>query len=258
MAELFYPPYDFEQIVNAPLATLDAEMSAQAFLQRANRLWLGRQELTPGLLVGYRVSDENGWTKYGECGWIFLQHLDSHRTLMLFKVTTPIEEDRKIYLSIRPMPMPENLTGKSVEEIKVWQEYHVQDELYQQRKMYLLKLCVALSEKVTKLMLSGPTITQPQAGSGSSVRSGGRPGLPTDEKLRRLALVMLEKKLKQIDPGLTHGEFAFQVQQKLKIPLEEHTIRNAAKLLERAQKNDEQQLLSQAEALVAEWQSRFW
>lgn len=255
---MFYPPFDFEQIVEASLAALDAEMSAQAFIQRANRLWLGRQELTPGLLVGYRVSDENGWTKYGECGWIVLQHLDSHRTLMSFKVTAPTAEDREIYLSIRSTPMPENLSGMSVEQIKAWQVYHVQDELYQKRKTFLQNLCASISEKVTKLVQPGPTLSQPKAGSNLPVRSGGRPGLPDDEKLRRLALVILERKLKQIDPGLTHGEFAFQVQQKLKIPLEEHTIRNAAKLLERAQKNQEHELLSQAESLAAKWQSEKW
>ena len=83
---------------------------------------------------------------------------------------------------------------------------------------------------------------------------GGRPSLSTEEKTRRLALLLLEERLKQKNPGYTRGEFVFQVQQKLQLPIDMNTIKNAVNLLARARKEHEQDVIAQAEALADQWQ----
>lgn len=250
------PEKSFLAVVDASLEVLDAEMSACAFLWRLTGPSLNRQEITPQRLIGYRVFSDYGNNLLGECGWLNLQYLDPNRASLWFQVTAPSDDDYDRYAQHYQFSLPLNVYEWSADAIRAHRKQQLDQLLSSNRHRLLVEICMSVLSRLPKPDLTATTSAQ--IDTKSSRLKGGRPGLPDDEKLRRLALVMLEKKLKQIDPGLTHGEFAFQVQQKLKIPLEEHTIRNAAKLLERAQKNDEQQLLSQAEALVAEWQSRFW
>lgn len=252
---MFSQPFDFEMHVEASLATVDAEMSAQAFLRRDHHLWIGRQEITPGLLIGYRVFHESGLGNYGECGWILLQHVDAGRTLFSFKTMEPAAGDIELYSETRPISLPDNTHELSVETILSCHKVKMVEELYLNRKRVLHEIATQLSGRLA--IIAQPVVSTHRMESSRSKKAGGRPGLSEEEMIRRLALVFLERQLKRKDPGFTRGEFVFQVQQKLEMPVETHTVKNATKLLDQAQKDELQHVLSQAETLAAEWQKQF-
>lgn len=246
---------DYEETLELAFESVDAEITRQAFLVRDQRLWVNRQEFNASNLIGFQVFDENGWTLLGECGWIFVQYTGLNQTRISFKVLQPSGEDIEKYCSANSALLLDDLYGLSADQIRTLQKTQAFEKLIAGRQKMLRSFYTPISAKLMEQAQSLAKALQPEPGSHTI--SSGRPGLSNDELLRRLALVLLEKRLKQKDPGLTRGEFVFLVQQKLKIPLEMHTIKNAAKLLAHAQKNDEQTVLSMAEKMAVEWQKQF-
>ena len=253
MAELSLPTFAYEQILNVPMAAVDAEMAVFHQVNRGNGLSVNRVENIPDRLVVYVITMDALTQEYGDCGRLFIQFLDEKKTRLSFDVAVPDKYHAARFsvegtLRLLGGPKPERLTpGEFARGSAV---------LSQLRFQVLKEICDTLQ---THLAVSSPELpaTIPVPEKDLSKNLGGRPGLPEAEKLRRLALVLLEQRLKQADPGLTRGEFVFQVQQKLKIPLEMHTIKNAAKLLESAQENGEHDLLVLVENQAAEWQKEF-
>jgi len=252
---LFGQQADFEETVNLAFEAVDAEITKQAFLARDKLLIVSRQELNASNLIGFRVLDENGWTLLGECGWIFVQYISVSQTHISFKAVQPSLEDIEKYFSRNSMFLLDNLFELSVEQIRALQHTKAFEKLIAGRREMLRSFYAPISARLVGQAQSLVKASQPEPESHPI--SGGRPGLANDELIRRLALVLLERRLKQKDPGLTRGEFVVQAQQKLKIPLESHTIKNAAKLLTRVQKNEEQTVLAMAEEMAANWQKKF-
>jgi len=241
--------------VEASLETLDAEMSACAVLWRQQGPTLNRSEITPQRLIGYRVFSDYGTNLLGECGWINLQYLEPNRASLWFQVAVPAADDYDRYARYYQFSGPLNAYELSAEELRAHRKAQLDEYLRLNRHRLLSEICEHVLRRLPKPDLFQTSETG--SDSQSAQHKGGRPGLPEAEKLCRLALVLLEQRLKQNDPGLTRGEFVFQVQQKLNLPLEMHTLKNAAKLLERSRADGETDLLALAENQAAEWQKRF-
>jgi len=254
MADLFYIPFDFEICLEASFAAVDAEVSAQAFVSRDSGVSMGREEIVPDRVVGYRIISEQGATQCGVCGWIIVQYVEATRTLLAFKVALPGDSDFTSYASFYSIPVPGNTYELSIEELVAIQKIRFSEMLAATRQRILREVCELVSRRFTNV--GRPVAPSLSPKSNRPKKAGGRPGLPDDEMVRRLALVLLERRLKQKDPGFTRGEFVFRIHQKLEFPVEMHTIKNAAKLLEQAQKDDQQHMLSQAETLAMDWQQQ--
>jgi hypothetical protein len=253
MAGLSLPTFAYEQILNAPLAAVDAEMVLYHQVNRDNGLSVSRVENIPGRLVVYVVTKYALTQEYGDCGRLFIQFLDEKKTRLSFDLAAPDKAHAARFsvegtLRMLGGPKPERLTPD---------EFARGSAILSQLRFQVLKeICDTLQTRLAPFALELPA-NVPSPAKNLSPNKGGRPGLSEAERLRRLALVLLEQRLKQNDPGLTRGEFVFQVQQKLNLPLEMHTLKNAAKLLERARAHGETDLLAQAETQAAEWQRRF-
>ena len=247
------PNFAYEQILNVPLAAVDAEMAVYHQVNRGNGLSVSRVENIPGRLVVYMITLYALTQEYGDCGRLFIQFLDEKKTRLSFDLAVP-DKDHAARFSVEGTsrmlggPKPERLTpdeftrGAAV--------------LSQLRFQVLKEICDTLQTRLPVSALELPATTlSPE--KDLSKNPGGRPGLPEAEKLRRLALMLLERRLKQADPGLTRGEFVVRVQDKLRLPVEVHTIKNSASLLARAQESGEHDLLSLAEKQAAEWQKHF-
>lgn len=252
---MFFPEIDYQVFVETSLETLDAEMSACAVLWRQKGPMLNRNEITPQRLIGYRVFSDYGTNLLGECGWINVQYVESKRTQLWFQITAPSDDDYENYVRYYQFSLPANAYELSAEELRAHRKTQLDGYLRLNRHRLLSEICEHVLRRLPKPELfPAPEISQD---AKPSQHKGGRPGLLESEKLRRLALMLLERRLKQADPGLTRGEFVIRVQEKLRLPVEVHTIKNSASLLARAQENGEDDLLALAENQAAEWQKHF-
>ena len=245
------PNFAYEQTLNVSFAPVDAEMALYVQLNRSTSLSVGRFEDLPGRLVIYNVYMYAAGQEYGDCGRIFIQYLEQHKTRLSIEVNAPDKYGAARFAAPGVLRLMGGLNPEKLSQEEFERGYSV---LYDLRLVFLKEIILLViarlpaPEPVSSPVRKAPTIKK------SDQLPAGRPGLPVDEKLHRLALVLLESKLKQRDPGLTRGEFIFQVQEKLKIPLEIHTVKNAHNLLERARKNNEQDIIALAEKQAQEWQ----
>ncbi len=246
------PDFAYDQIVNFPLAAVDAEMAVYHQLMRDSGLSVSRVENLPNRLVVYTVTKYSLMQEYGDCGRLFIQFLDDKKTRLSFDVAAPDKYGAARFAVDGNLRLLGGLNPEKLKPDEFARGFSVLREL---RFQFLKEICASILTRLAVSADEAPAAPAPEKAAPSF--GGGRPGLPEDERLRRLALLLLEQRLKQKDPGLTRGEFVFLVQQKLKIPLEVHTLKNAAQLLTRTQKNEEGVILSRAENMAAEWQKLF-
>ena len=246
------PDFEYDQTINVPLAAVDAEMAVYHQIMRDSGLMVSRVENIPNRLVVYVVTKFSLGQEYGDCGRLFIQFLDEKKTRLSFDVAAPDKFGAARFAVEGTLRL---LGGLNPEKLKPDEFARGFSVLRNLRFQFLHEICDSILARLMVSEETSPALPLPE--KASPIFGGGRPGLPDDEKLRRLALLMLEQRLKQKDPGLTRGEFVFSVQQKLKIPLEMHTLKNATQLRARAQKNAEQAILLRAENMAAEWQKQF-
>ena len=239
MAELSLPKFDFDQTLTAPLAAVNAELAVYCKLNHDSGLSSRLQDNTSGLTVHVIMLNAPG-QEYGDCGRILIQFLTDQKTRLSFEVAAPYADDIARFMEQEHKNVRMPLSGRNPKKLTLAEFESGFSVLRNLRLQALRVICTAVIKRVE--MPANP-------GMG-----GGRPGLPTEEKIRRLALLLLEERLKQKNPGYTRGEFVFQVQQKLQLPIDMNTIKNAVNLLARARKEHEQDVIAQAEALADQWQ----
>ena len=239
MAELSLPKFDFDQTLNAPLAAVNAELAVYCKLNHDSGLSSRLEDNTSGLIVHVITLNAPG-QEYGDCGRIFIQFLTDQKTRLSFEVAAPYAADIARFMEQEHKNMRMPLSGRNPKKLTL-AEFESGFSVLRNLRLQALKvICTAVIKRVE--MPSNPGL------------GGGRPGLTTEEKIRRMALLLLEERLKQKNPGYTRGEFVFQVHQRLQLPIDMNTIKNAVNLLARARKEHEQDVIAQAEALADQWQ----
>jgi len=251
MAELSLPTFDIDQVFNVPLAAVDAGLAVYFQRMRDTGLSRLRNENIPNRLVVYTVTLYAPEQEYGDCGHIYVQFIDDKKTRVSCEVAPPDKYGAARFAVDGTLRM---MGGLNPEKLKQNEFERGSLVLRGLRLQVLSDICArALAHLVVPVEApAAPAAPEKKPAENNA----GRPGLFTEEKVHRLALVVLEKRLKRKDPGFTRGEFVFLVQQKLQLAVEMNTVKNAVSLLERAAKNGEEQLLAAAETLADHWQAR--
>lgn len=239
--------YAFEKLLDASLTALDAELAAYGLAHRQNRWWVSRVEMVPGNLVYYRVSSEDGWHLYGECGYIVLQYHDSQKTILGYQVFVPTDDDLFVYMKACLFPVPDDKTALKTDPVLL---HDWRTKLQENRKKFLQQICDTVTDNINSRV-------RPEHTDDSGALKLGRPYLPEDSRIIRIALFLLENMLKKKDPGLRRMEFVALATDKLNIPVESNMVKNARSLYDKAKKQGDLKLLTQAEARASKWLERF-
>jgi hypothetical protein len=247
MAALLFPNFDHEFTLEAPLDAVDAALAVIHQLQRDRGLSVMRGDNIPGKLVVYVFTVYMPGQNLGDCGRVYLKYLDEKKTRMSIQVASPDDYHAARFV----------VNGKYNDSDQLNLEQFTQDDLNNGshnlrtlRRQFLMELCDSVARRVAPAQ----DMDLENHMEGEFGRENpGRPGLPQEEKLRRLALVVLERKLKQKDPGFTRAEFVYLVQKNLKMIVETHTIKNAARLYDQTINTEDQDLLSAVERKAQEW-----
>ncbi len=240
--------------LNAPLSAVDAEIAHYCHQLSSSGLAFGRSEQITGTLIVYSIFDNSGWTKYGDCGRIFIKYLDHQTTRVQTEAQKPSQKDAANFASPTYLSNPNSAENELRSDDDLVRGYST---LLIHRTEFLQEICDTTSSRLANSSnTSNSTSSIPEKKLPES--KGGRPGLADKDKIERIALAKLERRLKYKNPGLTRGEFVVWIREKLGFTMiASHTIKNAVKLLERAQENDEQNVLLEAEALADKWQNLY-
>jgi hypothetical protein len=246
-----YPSIDQIEL-RAKFAAVDAELAI--ICQRKRNLSYRRSEQIPGSLVIYSMCDISGWTNYGDCGQIVLQFLDDGKTCLSVKVTPPNKSDAALFAP-RGSGWGQFLTNSEREKYLNDSELSLgYITLFNHRLEFLNSICITVSTMVSEQLQ--PDANNKLEQKNTSSRKRRTHGHSVGERIDRIALLLLEKKIKEENFYISHKSAVARIQTIFEFPIEEYTIRNARKYFLEAQSDYDEQTLSQAEKKAEEWFQR--
>jgi hypothetical protein len=176
-----------------------------------------------------------------------LQYHDLQKTILGYQVFVPNDDDLLAYMKSRLFPVPDDKTALKNDPVLL---HDWRMKLQENRKKFLQQICDTVVDNINSRV-------RPELTDASLDLKIGRPYLSEDSKVIRIALFLLEGMLKKKDPGLRRKEFVAQATDRLDIPVESNMVKNARSLFEKAKKEEDQKLLTQAEAQASNWLERF-
>jgi hypothetical protein len=249
MAALSLPTFHYQTTMNVSLGAIDAELALYHQLSRDSGETFARFENIPGRLVAYIVTIFTPEREYGESGRIFIQFLQENKTRLSFEVAEVDKYGAARFASDALMKM---FGGLDPERLRPDEFERGASILFELRFKALKEICENIQSHLEPL--AGPSPAEPFVPFPEKV-PGGRPTLDEEVLVRRLALVLLERRMKKMDPGLSRNNFAEIVWRKLKLPVEAHTIKNTVSKLNEIERDGPQHLLEKAEKQADEWQA---
>jgi hypothetical protein len=249
MAALSLPTFHYQTTMNISLGAIDAELALYHQLSRDSGTTFSRFENIPGRLVAYIVSIFTPEREYGESGRIFIQFLEENKTRLSFEVA---EVDKYGAARFASDALIKMFGGLDPERLRPDEFERGASILFELRFQALKEICENIQSRLEPL--AGPSPAEPFV-PPSEKAPGGRPTLDEEELVRRLALVLLERRVKKRVPGLSRNNFAAIVWRKLKLPVEAHTIKNTVSKLKEIEREGPQHLLEKAEKQADEWQA---
>lgn len=245
---MLFPSIHYEKTLKVPLGSVDAELAMMHELNHQAGMILNRAELVPGRLVSYVLIVQREQEEYGECGRIFIQYLGEAITRISFEVSHQDFFPADHFTRNKHLALLGGINPDQLSKDQLIERNHL---LFDLRYRALAEVCETVRMRLEDL---DPLIVIPAQVSTPRLPSG-RPSLPDEELIRRLALVILEKRLKASDPGLTRKEFVFKVHTALKYLITPSTLKNAAHTFGELERQQDEHLLPRAARLADTWQS---
>jgi hypothetical protein len=233
-----------EHVMNVafPLAAVDAAMKLAC--RDTKGLSHYRHEEIPDRLIVYHINQQDPPAGIGTCGGIRIQYLTDQHTKLSVEVESCSED-----LGISYGVVPEHAHLFSSDDLQTAIQGSGVRRVESYRKQILTDLC---NQAIFDLTTNQPLDTL------SPARSGGRPHVSRKDVVLRVALAMLEKKLKDKDKGMKRGEVIILARKNFgytKDDVKETVIKDGLVRLNKAIEKNDEELLSAAEEKVNSWLS---
>jgi hypothetical protein len=225
------------KLIDFSLDTVDAAM--KLVCRDWPNLWHTRLDELAGKLIVYRIADESRTHCLGDCGEIRLQFHAPAQVRLSIVIDPCTEEDVFRYYAYKH-------SRAAVRIALAERGAGIQKE----REVFLAGLCERLLENMAVPTL--PFVDSPRP----TASQAGKPALPLEEAILRIALALLEKYLKEQDAGMTRGEVVILAREKLGILTTINNVKDGRQRLGDAEWNKDEELLAGAQDQVQAWLTR--